>query len=204
MPRRRERVCLQDGLKLDLNWLMRQEIIQPGVFTRPVGLVWTRTYTGERIASGGVCADVNGSTEAWLHVHVGQVRQRIKLIARPRHFGGRQWYFLCPDTGQLASVLWLPLGARHFACRATWGRQVAYSSQFSTRTDRAHQGQAKIKSRLCLAGGFDPGEWDLPPKPKWMRWRTYNRATEKFDRYETILNEGIFELMARLGGEFWD
>ena len=61
-----------------------------------------------------------------------------------------------------------------------WGRQVAYNSQFSGRIDLAHQGQARIKSRLCSSGGFDPDEWEFPPKPKWMRWRTYNRAEEKF------------------------
>jgi hypothetical protein len=26
---------------------------------------------------------------------------------------------------------------------------------------------------LCSVGGFNPDEWDFPPKPKWMRWRTY-------------------------------
>jgi len=58
---------------------------------------------------------------------------------------------------------------------------------------------AKIRSRLCAIGGFDPDEWDFPLKPKWMRWRTYNRAEEKFDHYESVLDEGIVELVARLG-----
>ena len=49
-------------------------------------------------------------------------------------------------------------------------------------------------------GGFDSDEWDFPPKPKWMRWRTYNRAEEKFDHYESILDEGTLELVARLKG----
>ena len=65
--------------------------------------------------------------------------------------------------------------------------------------DRAHFGQAKIKSRLI--GNCDPDEWDLPPKPKWMRWRTYNRFEQKFDKYEDALNEGTFALLARLMGE---
>jgi len=42
-------------------------------------------------------------------------------------------------------------------------------------------------------------EWDFPPKPKRMRWRTYNRAEERFDRYEAVLDEGVIELAARLG-----
>jgi hypothetical protein len=93
----------------------------------------------------------------------------------------------------------MPLGASDFACRQRWGRQVAYNSQFVDRDSRAHQGQAKIKSRRCLIGGLDPDDWDFPPKPKWMRWRTYRRAEEKFDRYESILDEGVVNLVARLG-----
>jgi hypothetical protein len=60
----------------------------------------------------------------------------------------------------------------------TWGRQVAYSSQFLDRDNRAHRGKAKIKSRLIA--DLDPDEWEFPPKPKWMRWRTYNR----YEAYE--------------------
>jgi hypothetical protein len=93
----------------------------------------------------------------------------------------------------------MPPGADSFACRQRWGRSVAYASQFSTRIDRAHQGKAKINARLCRIGGYDPDEWDLPPKPKWMRWRTYNRAEAKFERYEAILDQGPFRAAMRLG-----
>jgi hypothetical protein len=106
MPRPRQRACLEDGLRLNLNRLARQGFIRPGAATGP----------------------------------------------------------------------------HSFACRQRWARQVAYASQFMGRDDRAHHGRAKIKSRLCSIGHFDPDEWDLPPKPKWMRWRTYDRAVEKFDR----------------------
>jgi hypothetical protein len=40
-------------------------------------------------------------------------------------------------------------------------------------------------------GDCDPDEWDLPPKPKWMRWSTYNRYVERYDAYEAILEDGI-------------
>ena len=64
----------------------------------------------------------------------------------------------------------------------------------SQRYNRAHIGKAKIKSRLIA--DLDPDEWDLPPKPKWMRWRTYNRYVQKFDAYEDILGQNTAELMA--------
>ena len=84
------------------------------------------------------------------------------------------------------SVVWLPPGASRFCGRQKWGRRrVAYASQFADRDNRAHLGQATIKARLI--GDLDPDEWDLPPKPKWMRWRTYNRYVERYDGYEEIL-----------------
>ena len=63
--------------------------------------------------------------------------------------------------------------------REAWGtRRVAYASQFLDADNRAHRGKAKIKTKLIA--DLDPDEWELPPKPKWMRWRTYNRFEEKF------------------------
>jgi hypothetical protein len=201
MPRPRQRACLQDGLSLNLNRLARQGFVRPGAATGPVGINWTDSYSGEVRASAIITADMSGPREGWLRIQgikFGGLDQRIGLVARLRHFGGRQWYFICPHIGRRATVLWMPPEAHSFACRERWGRQVAYSSQFLRPNDRAHHGQEKIKSRLCSIGDFDPDVWDLPPKPKWMRWRTYNRAVEKFDRYESILDEGTFELLARL------
>jgi hypothetical protein len=125
-------------------------------------------------------------------------QQQIALTSRLRHFGGKQWYFVCPRTGRSASVLWRPPGARRFASRQAWGRQVAYASQFLDRDSRAHHGKAKLNARLCGTGRLDPEDWDLPPKPKWMRWKTYQRHEQKFDRYEEILDEGCVALAAKL------
>jgi len=71
-----------------------------------------------------------------------------------------------------------------------------YSSQCGTAIDRAHRGQARIKARLI--GDCDPDDWDLPPKPKWMRWSTYNRYEDKFDHYEAILDMECAMAAARL------
>jgi hypothetical protein len=51
-----------------------------------------------------------------------------------------------------------------------------------------------------VIGDCDPDEWDLPPKPKWMRWRTYNRYVQRYDRYEDILEQGIIPLIAKFLG----
>src|SRR5262249_22408978 len=198
MPRPLQRVRLESGFKLDLNRLARRGFIKPGAITGPVDIAWTDD-TGQQIASGYITADMSGEQAGWLCIRLGRLDQCIYLVARRRHFGGRQWFFRCPHLHSLATVLWMPPGADTFACRQRWGRQVAYSSQFMDRVARGHKGAATIKSRLCLFGGFDPDEWELPPKPKWMRWRTYNRMVEKFERYEVMLEDGLLEAVKRLG-----
>jgi hypothetical protein len=141
-------------------------------------------------------ADMSGQDEGWLRVQLGNLDQTIILVARPRRFGGKQWYFVCPARNRRASVLWKPSGATRFCSRQTWGRQVAYQSQFNDATNPAQGGKAKIKSQLIA--DLDPDEWDLPPKPKWMRWATYNRYEQRYDRYEAILDYGCIALAAKL------
>ncbi len=198
MPRPRQRACLQSGLRLNLNRLIRGGIVEPGAYSeREVS--WTNSYAG-KIASGFITADMSRPDEGWFRIQIGQLDQRIDLVSQPRHFGGRQWYFICPSMNRRVSVLWKPPGTHEVACRQRWGRQVAYASQFLGRDDRAQRGKEKINSRLCSIGGFDPNEWDLPPKPKHMRWKTYNRVVEKFDHYEEILDLGTVDRLAKLLG----
>ena len=195
MPRARQRACLNQGLKLDLNKLRRQGLVRPGARLGPAGIRWNSAYWGE-IASGFITANMEGRYEGWLRIQIGDLDQRIILVPRPRHFGGHQWYFVCPVMNRDCSVVWLPPGANRFCSREKWGpRRVAYASQFADPDNRAHLGQAKIRARLI--GDLDPDEWDLPPKPKGMRWRTYNRYVERYDAYEATLEYEIAELMAK-------
>jgi hypothetical protein len=107
MARRRERVRLEDGLKLDLNRLVRQNLIRVGAAWGST-IQWSLRYSGEVTASGRVSADMTGDRRGWLRIELGVLDQRIELISVPRHFGGRQWFFVCPFTGRRACVLWNP------------------------------------------------------------------------------------------------
>jgi hypothetical protein len=67
---------------------------------------------------------------------------------------------------------------------------------------RDHRGKAKLNFRLI--GDSDPTLWELPPKPKWMRWSTYSRLEERFDTYEEILDDyliGLMDLLEALEGK---
>lgn len=177
MSRPRQRVCLQDGLWLDLNELLREGLGPPGRVPWPVDIQWTSSRSG-KIARGSITLGRDGENRGFLRIVIGKLDQRLDLIAQPRHFGGHQWYFTCPVTGKSCSVVWMPPGADRFCSRQAWGKQVAYSTQFETPFDRAITAREKSKSRLI--GDLDRRQWELPPKPKWMRWHTYERLAEKY------------------------
>src|SRR6476620_2663079 len=129
MPRSRQRICLQEGLKLDINLLARRGLIMPGSASGPHAIRWVNS-DGEVMAKGWISADMRGDTEGSLHIQIGEVEQTITLATLPRHYGGRQWFFVCPVTNRRASVLWLPSGEQQFASGKAWPGKVAYSSQF--------------------------------------------------------------------------
>src|SRR5215213_8517592 len=128
MGRNGWRVKLENGLKLDINRLARRGFLRPGEVSRPIGISWTHSYWGH-VIDGTIMADMRGPSEGFFEIRFGSSSQRIILLRQPRHFGGGQWYFICPVMNRRVSVLWKPPGATRFSSRQTWRRQVAYHSQ---------------------------------------------------------------------------
>jgi hypothetical protein len=120
MARWRERVRLEDGLELDLNKLLRDGFGKIGEWRRR-SIQWSYVGTGEVIASGSLEMEMTYESDARAQLTLGRLSQFIRMVREPRRFGGGQWYFVCPTTARLASVLWLPPGASRFASRQTWG-----------------------------------------------------------------------------------
>lgn len=201
MPLRRERARLDSGLKLDLNNLRRGGVVVPGESTIPKRISWEYTASGELMAwaiiySNTQCPEEGGS----LSITLGQLKQEIRLQAVPRHFGGHQWYFVCPLTGRLSSVLWMPSFADQFASREAWGRRVAYSSQFATAHDRAIFSARHIHYQLGAKGRISM-DAPLPQKPKGMHWRTYDKLACRHNRYRNIAMNCFFDAAVRLSSQ---
>ena len=197
MARWRERVRLEDGLKLDLNKLLRDGFGKTGQ-RRQRSIQWSYVGTGEVIASGSLEMEMTYDSDARAQLTLGRLSQFIRLVREPRQFGGGQWYFVCPTTARLASVLWLPPGASRFASRQTWGRRVAYGSQFQTSHDRALTRAQDIRMRLGGRAYASLIDGLTPPKPKGMRWRTYDRHIAKSEAYEMTYNIHLVGFVERL------
>jgi hypothetical protein len=83
MPRPRQRVCLQDGLKLDLNGLAQKGPIKHGANIGGRGITWTHSYWGE-IATGFITADMSGNDEGWFRIQPTDERcqcERLFLLS---------------------------------------------------------------------------------------------------------------------------
>jgi hypothetical protein len=198
MSRPRKRGRLEDGLKLDLNKLLRQRLVRSGAACRST-IHWNYCDSGKEIVSGRLSSDMTAANSGWLRIEIDSLNifQWIELVATPRHFGGVQWYCICPRTGRRASTVWKPPGEQFFASRHTW--HVAYGSQFQSRYDRAVTAAQDIRYRLagkdflCVFDG-------PPPKPKWMRWHTYEKIMQRCDAYEAEVRQHLFEFLQKKPG----
>lgn len=187
MPRTQSRGCLEHGLKLDLSWLLQKRLLRPQHYIGPWAIRWKQTDTG--VLKGLVTADMRGR-DCWLHIQVGKVSQTISLVWHSRHFGGGQWYFICPVLKTRATILWLPMGAEHFACSRAWKSQAGYASQFLSRRDRAISVAMSIRKEL---GGptWIPLSGAYPPRPKGMRRQTYWRLIHRCQLQEQVAFESL-------------
>jgi hypothetical protein len=114
-------------------------------------------------------------------------------------YGGRRWWFVCPPTHRWVAKLFLPNGGWYFWSRQAYG--LGYGCQRETLLDR----RMRKARKLSYALGGD-GDMDLPPqKPKWMRWKTYERKLAAWEE-AAVAADALFGLrcaglLARLGGK---
>jgi hypothetical protein len=196
-----QRIPLELGLQLNINRLISDGLIQPGKVTRLSRFYWLDDEGDER-ASARIEADItepsaDNARYGTMRIRANWINQTIRLVGCPRHFGGLQWYFVCPAQDRYVSVLWSPPGKRFFVGRKSLGKQVAYSSQYHSPGARAHYSADKLIDRVWGPDALD--EWDVPPKPKWMRWKTYDRLTKRFEKYSR--EAGVLPRMFLLDGE---
>jgi hypothetical protein len=126
---------------------------------------------------------VKAGGEDWQTVH-----QRVPIRWTPCRFAGERPWFVCDVSangvycGRRVAKLY---GAgRLFACRHCY--RLGYAVQRGGPMDRAHLRLARLRRKL--AADFDGPEGIPPPKPKWMRERTYDRLLQEIEASEDHLD----------------
>ncbi len=97
------------------------------------------------------------------------VREAVLIERTGCHYGGTRPWLRCPRCLSRRAVLFSKWG--RFRCRAC--HDLAYSSTRETEGDRMMRRAAVIRKRLgAPSSGY---LWGWVPKPKGMRWATYDR-----------------------------
>ncbi len=130
------------------------------------------------------------------------VRQRVPILWTPCRFGGERPWFVCDvrangvHCGRQVAKLY---GAgRLFACRRCY--RLGYGVQRGGPMDRAHHHLARLHRKL--GAEYDGPDLSPPPKPKWMRWKTYSRIANQIEAGQQHLDQvfvlGAQRILARL------
>lgn len=180
---------MEGCLALDVNQLNKLGCLQPGYR----GVVqWMRD--GESAGSIGLRAAASQVAFGYRRLQGGAfsegVEQHVSVRWSPCHFGGMRPYFLCPGGigGRWCSrrVTKLYLGPRGFLCRHCY--DLAYESQCEAWDLRLAR-QAR-KHRAALGGSLEAGS-AVPPKPKGMHRRTYERHLEEIEKAEDAADQAL-------------
>ncbi len=107
-----------------------------------------------------------------------EITYEIGMVSGPTRFGGRRWWWRCPRTGRRVFKLYLPNGGHHFLSREVY--RLGYACQRETYVDRLMRKARKLHRVLGGHGGAI-GEEVAPPKPKWMRWKTYELMVARWE-----------------------
>ena len=122
------KTTVQECLRLDVNQLIREGVFKQA-YSGPIH--WTRTSTGETIASAWIGLESTEGNRLSLRlrytVGVGEnqtgVDEEIPLQLTCPHLGGVRYWFTCPLTrgyspcGRRVAKLHLPPGGIYFRCR---------------------------------------------------------------------------------------
>lgn len=146
--------------------------------------------------------DTTGMRGGFLEVsHTGRNRDalpqryHVPLRTSPQPFGGVRWWFECPRTGRRCTKLYLPLGGHRFWSRQGW--HLGYACQ---REDAQYRAQRQaIKAYRALSGERNWRD-GAPDKPKWMRWKTYDRLAARLDLYNSAFDARWMASASRLLG----
>lgn len=130
-------------------------------------------------ASGKVTFRQEGDSYA---TTVGGRTLTLHIATTQAGYGVRYW-FLCPHCGSRRAKL--HVGKRDIACRECWG--IHYASQSEDRLSRMRRHM--YAQRAEIWGNYGPAcslfncVFDFP-KPKGMRWVTFNQKVAKLAQYE--------------------
>jgi hypothetical protein len=119
----------------------------------------------------------------------------IRLSSLPLQYGGRRWYMHCPYTQRRVLKLYKFAAIEQFCSRTAIRPRPTYASQRTSGSDRIVAQRWAIRRKI---GDTFSDLFGEPYKPKWMRWRTFERYAAR----DAELAERESGYLLRLIGRF--
>ena len=170
------RLKAEQTLKVDLRcWRKLGYLIDGHSFA------WQWSRGGE--ITGNIVVSVNDwSIRLGYSTQGKDASQTIQTTMTPCHYGGARTWFVCSCCRGRAAVLFMRSG--RFGCRQC--QRVSYTSQSGSKQDGELVRYHRLHD-LVQAG-----------KPKWQRWKTFERLEERFELAFEEVNRSLMTLVQRL------
>src|SRR5689334_2292481 len=129
-PRTKRHLLVENAACFDVPALLRAGLLVPG---RAIGDVFPVVRHPDHRPAGAILlrTDLTDENRASQRIMFGlpngrSIKQEITIVSQPRApFGGRRWFFLCPQTGARACRLYLPRHGERFLSREAYGLRYA-------------------------------------------------------------------------------
>lgn len=192
---------LESALALDVRALVRN--VKPGKRLQST-LTWSRD--GADIASidarvelsdtaGTSTLSYSTTDRDGIH-HAVQCVIALESIALP--WGtGRRWFMVCPYTGRRARILRKFSGVDLFCYASAIRPRPTYASQRDSGSERVMRQRWALRRKLGDTFTDLTGE---PYKPRWTRWRTFNRYAARDAALAELEDAYLCRMMARWPG----
>lgn len=170
---------------------MRRKLVD----AEPETQLYTQTESGTLYIfrqADGYAMTINGVTRA------------IQTDTTMAGYGVRQWY-ICPHCAKRVAKLYI--GSKDIACRTCWN--LHYASQSEDRLGRMHM--ELRRQRYAIWGNNEqtrnlannPRNSILFPKPKGMRWETFDQKVARLVRFESAYWQAFAPVVDKLCGQVY-
>lgn len=195
---------IESALCLNLHRMFEAGALREGATTSG-GWHWTDGHTGKETASIGYRAALGHTTGTLTLDYTCTDRDTgkrkpvtctIELVTVPCNYGGHRWYFRCPYTHRRALKLYKWSDIKLFCHREAIRPKPTYASERVSGSDRI------MAQRWALRRKMNDNLSDLfsePSKPKWMRWRTFERYCQRDAELEAREAVCMAPLLRRMG-----
>lgn len=129
---------------------------------------------------------------------INGVRRAIRIDTTQAGYGTRYWY-VCPHCMNRVAKLYI--GPKDIGCRGCW--KLHYKSQSGDKLDRMRM--SIRRQRYAIWGDGEQyinlfNQLELFPKPKGMRWATFDRRLARLMQYEQAYWRAFSPVVDRITG----